>query len=615
MKSHFRTLLLSILSVFLLAGCALAPPTPDAPPEIISTNPVIETIPVTPTAEPAITAVAPAAAAPGELPAAVEYNLGETTIEQSIFPEDSRFRHMPVRLNGIIAAPDGGPARLPEYGNGPYPVVLILHGNHPGCPIPQGDMVDRWPCSADVERPNYRGFEYLARELAGRGYVALSININAENTWGFGETYPGERLQQIVDDHLKALARANAGGENLFGVDLNGRVDLRRLAIFGHSRGGEGAYWLAQDSLMGTPESYEKLGYGPIAGMLLIASPVIQGGAEGARVPFATILPACDSDVTHQEGQIFYEITRLDPAQEQWASSVWLENANHNYFNETLNDEALARTGRPDCQTILAPEKQREFLVRYAADFLTRIFSQDAKALQAATGQMGLNAKSLAPAELYGLSARVSSLATRADRLPLFMPAAESELHTNLAGGEVVAEGVAAHFCEEGYYSPAMLPGSEPCKRVNIVIPGNPALAVVSWTESGQALRFKLPQGSGDLSGYAAVSLRAALDPLSKLNKAGDYQSFSIQLTDGAGKTATLRTRPDEPALVFPAGYTEEDSFFEGGLFSGRVPMTTIRAPLGDFSGVDLQDIRELALVFDQTPSGSLFISDVELAR
>ncbi|MBK8989809.1 MAG: hypothetical protein IPM39_27735 [Chloroflexi bacterium] len=38
---------------------------------------------------------------------AVEYNLGETTIVQSNFPEDSRFHNMPVRLNGVIAVPVG----------------------------------------------------------------------------------------------------------------------------------------------------------------------------------------------------------------------------------------------------------------------------------------------------------------------------------------------------------------------------------------------------------------------------------------------------------------------------------------------------------------------------
>ena len=85
---------------------------------------------------------------PVALPPAVEYNLGDATIIQERFPEDSRFRNMPVRLNGVIAAPEAG---------GPYPVVLILHGTHPGCPeVEHG--VDRWPCDPAVEQPNYRGF-------------------------------------------------------------------------------------------------------------------------------------------------------------------------------------------------------------------------------------------------------------------------------------------------------------------------------------------------------------------------------------------------------------------------------------------------------------------------
>ena len=163
----------------------------------------IKTPIATPSLEAAETSQAATATEPASLPVAVEYNLGDTTITQSMFPEDSRFRNMPVRLNGIIAVPDGDGA--------PYPVVVILHGNHPGCPVPEGDTVDRWPCDPEVERPNYRGFDYLVRQLAAQGYVALSINVNAENTFGFGEPVPIERLGQLVDLHLKALAAATSG--------------------------------------------------------------------------------------------------------------------------------------------------------------------------------------------------------------------------------------------------------------------------------------------------------------------------------------------------------------------------------------------------------------------
>ena len=48
----------------------------------------------------------------GDLPPAVEYDLGEATVIQERFPTDSRFRNMPVRLNGLIAAPTTeGPIR------------------------------------------------------------------------------------------------------------------------------------------------------------------------------------------------------------------------------------------------------------------------------------------------------------------------------------------------------------------------------------------------------------------------------------------------------------------------------------------------------------------------
>jgi len=196
----------------------------------------------------------------------------------------------------------------------------------------------------------------------------------------------------------------------------------------------------------------------------------------------------------------------------------------------------------------------------------------------------------------------------------LLVPATADELVTNLQGGSVTEQVITTHFCPEGYYTPDMMPGSEPCRRVNVVIPGNPALVVVSWAGPGGVWRFALPPGKGDLSGYTALSLRAAVDPLSELNAPGSYQGFSVRLTDRAGNTAAVATRAEEPALGFPAGLVEEDDFF-GELFTGRVPMTTIRLPLSEFEGVDLANISEIALLFDRTPSGSLFMGDVEWVR
>ena len=483
---------------------------------------------------------------------------------------------------------------------------MILHGTHPGCP--EIDHVDRWPCDPADERPNYRGFGYLAEHLAANGYVALSININAENTFGFGEPTPGERLKQIVDKHLQALAAAAAGGDNQFGVDLKGKADMQRLAIAGHSRGGEMALMLAQSPEMAAD------GYGPVAGVLQIApSPVFVDPADGSPVPLGIILPMCDADVMNQEGQHFYEGARLAPGQQAWITSVFVERANHNFFNTTLGDDPFGRQGRPDCDTLLKPKAQRTFLGDYAVDFFATLFGNAATA-QAAKARLGMDAGVPAPSELYGLAARVAVLPSAAERIPIFTPATASELTTNRLGGAVRAEGVTTFFCDAGHYTPMMRPGTEPCRRVNVVIPGQPALAVVSWAKPGAALRFQIPQGKGDLSQAAALSVRAAVDPLSKLNAKGKGQAFSIRVTDGAGKTATATTRADEPALRFPAGEVVEDKTF-GSMFTGRLPLTTVRILMSALQGVDLTDIREVALVFDRTQTGSLFLGDVEGVR
>ncbi len=306
------------------------------------------------------------------LPPAVEYNLGDATITQSIFPEDSRFRNMPVRLNGVIS--------VPQSGNGPFPVVVILHGNHPGCPVPEGDTVDRWPCDPDLEQPNYRGFGYLAQELAARGYIALSLNVNPEYTLGFGEPVPLERLGQLLDLQLKALAIASQGGQNKFGVDLKDRVDLSKLVLIGHSQGGEGAYLWVQQEGMDQADASQKHGYGPVQGLIMVAPSGNWAGGQPASIPVAMIQSACDNDVITQEGQMYYEINRVSITNPSWVSSVWLDHANHNYFNEILSDEARARPGRPDCDPVLTPENQRAFLLDYTAEFLASLFQNDEQA-------------------------------------------------------------------------------------------------------------------------------------------------------------------------------------------------------------------------------------------
>lgn len=553
--------------------------------------------------QPAPAAGAPdeAASSSGELSAAIEYNLGDGTIVHPQLPEESRFRTMPVRLNGMIAVPAG---------DGPAPVVLILHGTHPGCPETQ-HMVDTWPCDVADEQRNYSGWGWLAQRLAAEGYIALAPNINAEFTFGFGEPPPGLRLLDLVDQHLGALAAAGAGAADApdFGAELAGRVDLSQLLLIGHSRGGGELWRLVRERSLDADVPPEGQLYGPARGLLAVAPAVTVLDEEPLAIPLAILLPACDGDVVTQDGQTLYENLRLAAGQSEWASSIWLERANHNQFNTILpGDLNRGPDLSPACATLLDGDAQRAFLGDMAVDFAAAVLDDDA----AAQANLGLDLAQPLPSERYGQATRTAVLAPAAQRLPLWLPANEAELTSHLQGGAVTTEGVTLHYCRPGFSTPAMDPGSEPCRRPNFAIPGNPAMVVLSWEQVGGSVRFALPNAAANLSGYASISLRVAVDPLAANNAAGAPQAFALQLTDGSGATATVAAPADAPELAFPQGEVRGDDFFEGGAFSAVVPLTTLRLPLRDFAGVNLTDVRELALLFDATPSGTLFVADVE---
>jgi hypothetical protein len=155
----------------------------------------------------------------------------------------------------------------------------------------------------------------------------------------------------------------------------------------------------------------------------------------------------------------------------------------------------------------------------------------------------------------------------------------------------------------------------EACRRLQISQPANPEELAVSWYGPGGFYEVALPPDNRDLSGYRTLHLRAVIDPLSELNVQGKPQAFSLRLTDGSGATAVVPLA-GEPALAFPLGmavvYTDQP---DRPVWDTNVLLGSIRAPLAKFAGVDLSDIRSVALVFDATDSGAIFVTDLELLR
>ena len=526
----------------------------------------------------------------------IPYDLGETSLLQDHFAEDSPFRNMPARLRGVIGVPAG---------EGTHPVVLILHGSHQIC---LGGEI--WPCAPDEEQFNYTGFNYLVETLANAGYVALSIDVNAEYTFSFGEAPPTVRTTQLIDAHLKELIAANAGESDKFGVALKGRVDLSRMVWMGHSRGGDYANWIVRQQKLG--EQASPVGYGPVQGVILMAPSVFSTDVlPTVDLPLAVILPACDSDVILLDGQRFYESARFDPLHTQMVTSIYLEGGNHENFN-TILDTGNTLPDRPDCTagSALKPEAQQEFLARYTLEFLKWLYA-DSNQRSVAVQALGLDAGVALPTRLFDVPVQINTLFAPADRLNITLPESATELGVNLLGGEVQMTGVNTVFCPEGYYTPEMEPGTEACQRVYFNQPGYPQQFVLRWDAPGAVWRNVLPASASDLSGYKSLSLRVTLNPLSDLNPQSEMQAFSVALRDDNGAQASVIVSD----LPYPVGTRKPSDYFEGDSFNGNVHMKTIILPLADFSGIDLSKITEIALTFDQRDSGELFIADLALIR
>jgi len=516
---------------------------------------------------------------------AVPFDMGESLLAQPWVAAE-KFRDMPIRLNGLIAAPPTGKN---------LPIAVVIHGSHgTGCPSTDG-MTEDWPCP-DKETPHYKGFAYLLEALAAHGYVAVGINANPAYASAYGEPRFTKRLPILFDQYLAQLVAVTDGKNAIPGVDLKGRVNWDQLAVLGHSAGGEGVSFIIDSRADHTSPAQIAAGQGPIAAAILLAPSATSADGLEAAAPFAVILPACDRDVMGLDGQLYYERARMKPQRDKLTASVYLPGANHNRFNSGLKDETLGNAS-PICDGALLPAKaQQSFLADYARHFFDAALGRG----NGDTAVSGLDPRQPAPTTLFERTALTSLALPTAQRLKLPV------------GEDGVTGAASAVFCEQGYVQPE--DKTQVCRRMQYSEPGYPEQVALTWNGANGAYEVAVPEGKRDVSGYDMLHLRTAVDPLSPLNKPGQPQSFSLRLTDGTGKTAAVKLAK-EPALVFPAGNKIFDDSLKLERWDNHVILSSIRIPLSKFSGVDLSDVRSVALVFDATDSGAIFLTDLELLK
>jgi dienelactone hydrolase len=335
---------------------------------------------------PAVALAVVAAAAPVSVASAAPAQVRNYDLGRVELPTPGPFGPLPVRLRGAIGAPTT-PGR--------HPVVLVLHGrNETGCPVGRFDS-DTWPCFARENRYDL-GLRHVVRALARRGMVAVAPSLGGAFTAGWGEPNDVDRWPRIVNRTLGQVAREAGVGGGRFGVDLLGRVDLRRIGLLGHSLSGHHVVRGARRRAGNDSPAQVARGRGPVRALFLL-TPVAQG-AVLPDLSTAIVLASCDGD-TGPMGRAYLQQARRQAGRRRPVFLARLEGANHNFFNRTLERLGAddAPTGRPACRRPrrLPARAQQRWLDRAAADFF-------AATLRGARRPAWLRLGAAPPSRVYG---------------------------------------------------------------------------------------------------------------------------------------------------------------------------------------------------------------------
>jgi len=251
-------------------------------------------------------------------------------------------------------------------GDGPFPLVLVVHGNH---------------LAEDFSDP---GYAYLGELMASRGFILVSVDENFLNsTFSDLLGLPDIGLEEENDargwlllEHLKAWRDWSRTDGNPF----RGKVDLDRIALIGHSRGGEA---VAVAAAFNPLPFYPDDGRVPfdyrfrIRGVVAIAP--VDGqykpagtGTRPENVNYFVLHGSHDGDVESFHGSRVFERVRFTDGGDHFKAGLYVHRANHGQFNTSWGRGDSGGLGDAflNLRTLLPEEDQERIARVYISAFL-----------------------------------------------------------------------------------------------------------------------------------------------------------------------------------------------------------------------------------------------------
>jgi len=244
-------------------------------------------------------------------------------------------------------------------GDGPFPLVLVVHGNH------------------QMEEFSDPGYAYLGELLASRGFITVSVDENFLNgSWAGGLKKENSARGWILLQHLKGWQTWNETEGNPF----YRKVDMDNIALIGHSRGGEAvAIAAAFNKLTHYPDDANILFDFNFSIKSIIAIAPSDGQYKPAKksvplenVNYLVLQGSHDSDVSLFLGIRQYQRLKFTDEQYWFKSALYIYRANHGQFNTVWGrtDISAPFSWLLNLRPLLKGEEQRQIAKVYMTAFL-----------------------------------------------------------------------------------------------------------------------------------------------------------------------------------------------------------------------------------------------------
>jgi hypothetical protein len=477
------------------------------------------------------------------------------------------FSNTNVPLNGHICIPRG---------RGPFALALFAHGNH-------NPLENSTP-----------GYLYLCQLFASHGIIAATIDVNFLNGFNFGEN----DARAIVHlEHLKQFRTWNG----LATHPLHGKVDLNRILIVGHSRGGEGVGHASFFNRLTQiqPDIFSPVvpldgsaGLGPYRFGLSAVAAIAPTDRQYIPTSGPTIVPdnyflihgSRDGDVSSFAGYNTYnrahavDLANPTVSDGKLKALLWVYGANHNQFNSAWSSETPPATTMPRVQQEQIAKVHlgalAQALLLDQAEYVEVLRDHAVAVTWVPAGTIFVS--QYQDPERVFVQHNQESLAAPQISLPV--------------QGTIAAD--------------AVVSARQLKDLVNSGSPQSTITLRLEWSTLGARFDLRIDPATLPAERYKTLSLRVGQSTEAK-NAANRNQDFTIEVSCGsrtAAIPASALHRLLYPDVVFGAG---------------KIVMQTLRLPLKRLTelGVEPMDLRSIAFVFDRRSTGTIYVGDVQVSN